>query len=470
MKRLFLYLLIFFSAPKAIYAIDISVVCASFNSEKGNFFDVDVFVVGRTLKQKQIDSINSIGEIKVLVAFTSETKFRFVDSFSAKSNASLDPADFHSAKRIFLPEGFYNIVVTVVDVNKPESKGVYKTSAYLDFTERKLRQSDFLLCSAVNSTKLQNSALCFNDSVYSPLIYSVVPYNSNTLIIYNEIYNTFRFIKSKINITYTLQGSNSAKKTFAAQEFNVVPTERIKQSVFFDMTKIPSGSYRLSCKVTDSIGTVFSERETYLTRENFDEAETIAPVLNEVDIEKEFVGPMTEQELVYNLKALLYNIGNDDKAKFQKTISSSTLREKKIELYKYWFKKSAALPEQAFDEFMFNIKNLEKDFGTTTQAGFETDRGKIILKYGKPNDVWTINNEFNALPYEIWIYEKIVIFNQNNVRFLFYNAENKKNNYILLHSTCKDEVSEMAWRKKLYPNNALDAKEHKAETFFKENE
>ena len=261
MKRLLLLLLIFFSVPKAIYAIEISVVCAGFNSEKGNFFDVDVFVVGRTLKQKQIDSINSIGEIKVLVAFTSDTKFSFADSFSAKSSASLDPADFHSANRIFLPEGFYNIVVTVVDVNKPENKAVYKTSAYLDFTERKLRQSDFLLCGSVNSTKLQNQALCFNDSIYTPLVYSVVPYNSNSLIVYNEIYNTSRFIKSKINITYLLQTSGATQKPIAVQEFVENPANRIHKNVLFDLSKVPSGSYRLSCKVTDSTGTVFSERE-----------------------------------------------------------------------------------------------------------------------------------------------------------------------------------------------------------------
>ena len=192
--------------------------------------------------------------------------------------------------------------------------------------------------------------------------------------------------------------------------------------------------------------------------------------LTEKDIEKEFVGPMTDKELTYNLKALQHTIGNDDAAQFQKTITVGTLSEKKIALYTYWLKKNAALPEQAFDEFTYNIKIVEKNFGTASKAGFETDRGKIILKYGKPNDVWTIDNEFNALPYEIWIYEKVVILDQKNVRFLFFNSENKKNTYTLLHSTSKYEVSEMAWRKKLYPINALEVKNHKVETFFKENE
>ena len=469
MKRL-LSLLIFFSVSTAIYAIDISVVCAGFNSDKGNFFDVDVFVSGRTLKQNQVDSINSVGAVKILVTFSSETMFNAIDSFLAKSKPSLDPSDIHTAKRIFLPEGFYNIVVTVVDANKTESKAVYKTSAYLDFSERKLRQSDFLLCGNINASNAENSALRFNESVYVPIVYGVVPYSSNKLIVFNEIYNTAKFIKSKINITYAIQSSTATQKNISVQEFIETPATKISKNVLFDLTKVPSGSYRLSCKVTDSVGTVFSERETYFTRENFEEAETTIPTLTEKDIEKEFVGPMTDKELTYNLKALQHTIGNDDAAQFQKTITVGTLSEKKLALYTYWLKKNAALPEQAFDEFTYNIKIVEKNFGTASKAGFETDRGKIILKYGKPNDVWTIDNEFNALPYEIWIYEKVMILDQKNVRFLFFNSENKKNTYTLLHSTSKYEVSEMAWRKKLYPINALEVKNHKVETFFKENE
>ena len=469
MKRL-LSLLIFFSVSTAIYAIDISVVCAGFNSDKGNFFDVDVFVAGRTLKQNQVDSINSVGAVKILVTFSSETKFNAIDSFLAKSKPSLDPSDIHTAKRIFLPEGFYNIVVTVVDANKTESKAVYKTSAYLDFSERKLRQSDFLLCGNINASNAENSALRFNESVYVPIVYGVVPYSSNKLIVFNEIYNTAKFIKSKINITYAIQSSTATQKNISVQEFIETPATKISKNVLFDLTKVPSGSYRLSCKVTDSVGTVFSERETYFTRENFEEAETTIPTLTEKDIEKEFVGPMTDKELTYNLKALQHTIGNDDAAQFQKTITVGTLSEKKIALYTYWLKKNAALPEQAFDEFTYNIKIVEKNFGTASKAGFETDRGKIILKYGKPNDVWTVDNEFNALPYEIWIYEKVMILDQKNVRFLFFNSENKKNTYTLLHSTSKYEVSDMAWRKKLYPINTLEVKNHKVETFFKENE
>jgi len=469
MKRL-LSLLIFFSVSTAIYAIDISVVCAGFNSDKGNFFDVDVFVSGRTLKQNQVDSINSVGAVKILVTFSSETMFNAIDSFLAKSKPSLDPSDIHTAKRIFLPEGFYNIVVTVVDANKTESKAVYKTSAYLDFSERKLRQSDFLLCGNINASNAENSALRFNESVYVPIVYGVVPYSSNKLIVFNEIYNTAKFIKSKINITYAIQSSTAMQKNISVQEFIETPATKISKNVLFDLTKVPSGSYRLSCKVTDSVGTVFSERETYFTRENFEEAETTIPTLTEKDIEKEFVGPMTDKELTYNLKALQHTIGNDDAAQFQKTITVGTLSEKKLALYTYWLKKNAALPEQAFDEFTYNIKIVEKNFGTASKAGFETDRGKIILKYGKPNDVWTVDNEFNALPYEIWIYEKVMILDQKNVRFLFFNSENKKNTYTLLHSTSKYEVSDMAWRKKLYPINALEVKNHKVETFFKENE
>ena len=36
--------------------------------------------------------------------------------------------------------------------------------------------------------------------------------------------------------------------------------------------------------------------------------------------------------------------------------------------------------------------------------GFETDRGNIFMKYGKPNDIVTVENDPSAPPYEMWVY------------------------------------------------------------------
>ena len=48
----------------------------------------------------------------------------------------------------------------------------------------------------------------------------------------------------------------------------------------------------------------------------------------------------------------------------------------------------------------FTVNALDKD-------GWETDRGKIYVKYGQPTTVDRHTNELNVPPYEIWYYSSI---------------------------------------------------------------
>ena len=48
----------------------------------------------------------------------------------------------------------------------------------------------------------------------------------------------------------------------------------------------------------------------------------------------------------------------------------------------------------------FSVHTIEKD-------GWETDRGKIFIKYGKPGNIERRSKDPNSPAYEIWYYNKI---------------------------------------------------------------
>lgn len=85
---------------------------------------------------------------------------------------------------------------------------------------------------------------------------------------------------------------------------------------------------------------------------------------------------------------------------------------KKVWFENYW-KQRDPTPETAenelmdeyykrvdFTNFHFTVNNVDKD-------GWETDRGKIYVKYGPPDSVDRYTNELNVPPYEIWYYASI---------------------------------------------------------------
>ena len=65
-----------------------------------------------------------------------------------------------------------------------------------------------------------------------------------------------------------------------------------------------------------------------------------------------------------------------------------------------------------FEEFYNRIIYTNKNFGYSSASGWDSDRGKIYIIYGKPID---IKNQFDIDgDYEIWVYK-------NNLQFVFIN-------------------------------------------------
>ena len=72
------------------------------------------------------------------------------------------------------------------------------------------------------------------------------------------------------------------------------------------------------------------------------------------------------------------------------------------------------------------------------------------MKYGRPDDIVTEENELNAPPYEIWIYYELARTRERNVKFLFYNPTLATGGYQLLHSTSRYELQNANWEQELY--------------------
>ena len=129
----------------------------------------------------------------------------------------------------------------------------------------------------------------------------------------------------------------------------------------------------------------------------------------------------------------------------------TSLEVMKKYFYAFWVKRSELEPEKKWEEYWQNVIAVDEVFGTRIRKGYNTDRGRIYLKYGKPNSRMEVPNEPNSYPYEVWHYFQIN--NQTNGRFVFWSNDNVTNDYELLHSTIFTEANNPRWEMMLQQRN-----------------
>ncbi|MBK7669603.1 MAG: GWxTD domain-containing protein [Sphingobacteriaceae bacterium] len=86
------------------------------------------------------------------------------------------------------------------------------------------------------------------------------------------------------------------------------------------------------------------------------------------------------------------------------------------------------------------------------QKGYYTDRGRMYLQYGKPDQRNQVNSEPETYPYEIWQYYRI--YDKTTKRFLlikiyFANFMIADDCYKLIHSDVRGEMYDERWRLRL---------------------
>ncbi|MGD8394095.1 MAG: GWxTD domain-containing protein [Candidatus Eiseniibacteriota bacterium] len=59
---------------------------------------------------------------------------------------------------------------------------------------------------------------------------------------------------------------------------------------------------------------------------------------------------------------------------------------------------------ELLDEFFRRVREAARRFGGRGRTGWATDRGKVYVRYGEPDDIESIPRGFNTPAYEIWRY------------------------------------------------------------------
>jgi GWxTD domain-containing protein len=440
---------------------------ASFNLPgQQPYFETYLSVIGNSLKFLKQPNGKFQGAVDISVTFMQDGEIRNARKYTLNSPEVADTSkgydNFVDQQRYMLPNGKYEMNLSIADRNKPAEKPfTANVPVIISFPDSLVSCSDIQL---LESYSKATSTGVLTKSGYDlvPYVSTFYPENINTLKFYAEIYNAKKIVGAdqKMIVSYQLESYESKVKlpefgSFSRQvsnDVNIVLSE-------LNIESLPTGNYYLIMEVRDKENKIHAEQRCFIQRQAKRSAMSLDD-LNSVDVSKTFVNAYTNADTLSEYLRCLRPISAPSEISF----AENQVKSKDVVLMQkfflnFWKLRNHESPETAWKQYRTEVQKVNSQFGTYGLKGYDTDRGRVYLQYGAPDSREVSTMEPSAYPYELWQYNSLVdkaqiVANpynrQPNKRFVFYNPDKVTNKYTLLHSDARGERNNPRWQMELY--------------------
>ncbi len=134
-------------------------------------------------------------------------------------------------------------------------------------------------------------------------------------------------------------------------------------------------------------------------------------------------------------------LASDEEKRLFETLD---LTGKRAFLEQFWSKRSRITGAPFTDsrkKYLRRVKAANQRFSNPQGPGWKTDRGRIFVTYGNPDDIERYPYSENLKPYSIWKYYQL----EGGSDFVFYDRMGF-GKYELIHSTHYKELQNPNWQ------------------------
>lgn len=374
-------------------------------------------------------------------------------------------------RRYFVENGFVRMKLMLTDMADTLHPFIYRDSFSVNPPTSKPFYSDLQLLDTTINIQAQ-TVYKKNDRQQVPACINFLDDHKPLLHYYGELYHADNVAKAaqpliqKVFISKKenegVIGKYLKTDTVSSQPLTLVSGD-------FDITTLPSGNYYLNVSLENSAHIFVANSSLFFQRLNPHPAvspeDTVRKKAAAIDtgienitvlnMEKTFVAKYNSQQIKSILKMLLPvsdPLGTQTINGFLKKPDDIYTR---YYIYNYFQAINKKDPAAAWKVYSDRIKEVNRLFSENGTPGYETDRGAVYLRYGKPTDIITVSNERGTLPYEIWQYNVLIQRDFKEIPdavFLYYKPNQMMSNYRLLHSSVAGEAQNASWRTYLYQN------------------
>ncbi len=360
--------------------------------------------------------------------------------------------DFYEIKRFALPPGNYNLEVEIIDINSPNKNKIAGREMFqVHKMEDVISISDITIAEYAFRSE-QESIFQKSGLHIIPMFFNFFSTASTKIPLYYEVYNSHLFKDTTIGLMYKIIDAKTNKELEDFTILNRTKTAEISPNFkVIDIEFLSSGSYILELSVVDGNLDVLCSRSYSFERNN-----EVVSLINSDDIvlNPAFQGSVKDDSVFYYLESLIPISRPAETKNIVSSLKSKDIEKCRKHLQAFWVKTAKIDSYEAWIKYKKQVDFVEKVYANNFQEGFETDRGRVYLKYGSPNNIVSRETSPSEYPYEIWTYNKIGVF--SNKRFVFYNPDLVNRGYRLLHSDMVGELKNNAWPQILSKRNTVN--------------
>jgi GWxTD domain-containing protein len=345
-----------------------------------------------------------------------------------------------------IPDGNYKFIIGGRNNQKETEKFSTEYLNVHHFYDTTLSLSDIQLAANILMDSPNKNSMFFKNSmevIPAPTI--VFGVNRPVVFYYSEIYNLNNIPQNHemkvFQIVYNSKGQLLSRKVkaFPSGINSKVETGSIV------INKFPTDTYTLVLSVIDSLGNygISSSKKFFVYNPDVLAVNETISHGPSSSLSSEF-GAMSEEELDDIWEKSKYNATPLEIKNFPKITGVDSKRQF---LYEFWKKKDKDIstPEnETFREYLQRIDDSNKRFGSMSKIGWKTDRGRVLILYGEPNEIERFPNQMDKKPYEIWHYDNI----EGGVIFVFADLSGFSD-YMLINSTKRGELRDDNWQNRI---------------------
>ncbi len=363
------------------------------------------------------------------------------------------------SKLVALPPGEYDAQIYYQD---EADQGKRDSASFkLDvpsFAGGNLQLSDVVVVNEAAPSDDPANPFFRNGYMVLPNVSSVINPPFLVLNTYTEVYNANRIATSEYHLVYRL--ADASRKVFYETKLTR-PRPSSKVSVELNsipLDSLPSGQYFVSVKAygglsrwaTDSVmvfrSFVVNNPELDAYRKTLAAAPAAATDATAI-VDPEYAG-LKEDELDTEYAKVRY-IAGDAEDNLWEGLSGADSKARF--LTRFWGVRdpSPGTPENENRQEYYKRVEEARNLYSAPMAprGWDSDRGRVLLKYGKPDGVERHFQEFNRKPYEVWSYNRL------NYEFVFIDRT-QTGAFSLVHSNAPSEVRNANWEQVATLNNS----------------
>ncbi len=353
---------------------------------------------------------------------------------------------FQEVYGMYLRPGSYRILSRVTDLVGQQKMEKTLDVTVLPLDSKKLTLSDIQLASSIARDTVQTR---FVKNGYRIFPNASGIYGSSLPVVYYycEIYNLSPLLPLT-DSTYTTQVQlvDASRKMVkqGPKKTGVRIASALVELGNLYVGSLPTGPYRFQVLVMDNAthDSVLLEKPLYIYQVR--DLGKYAQTENAQDYSEdaEYL-LMDEKTLDMHFQYARYIATRAEEKAYKKL----NVEGKRTYLKNFWQERDTdpSTTKNEFKEEYYNrIRLANQRFSSPSREGWKTDRGRVLILYGHPDD--TQRNPFGSgtKPYEIWIYHKV----EGGVEFIFID-ESGYGDYKLVHSTAINEIHDEQWESRL---------------------